>query len=178
MTCKSAIDASLEHLRPWMPWAHAEPSPLEVIAERLATFERDFVTGRDWVYACFAADGRTMLGGAGLHPRRGPGILEIGYWLRPTVLGRGFATEAAAALTRCAVERHRVGSVEIRCDPENRASARVPERLGYRLRERLSGVDTTHDGQARDTLVWELKAEEVTPEWAAAHPVVYEDEEG
>ena len=26
---KEAIDSSLEHLRPWMPWAHAEPTTLE-----------------------------------------------------------------------------------------------------------------------------------------------------
>jgi hypothetical protein len=35
---KRAIDSSLEHLRPWMPWAWDEPSPLEEIAARLACF--------------------------------------------------------------------------------------------------------------------------------------------
>jgi RimJ/RimL family protein N-acetyltransferase len=175
--CKVAIDASLDALRPWIPWAHAEPSTPEAIEARLAGFEREFETGLDWKYGCFAADGRGTLGGAGLHPRQGPGILEVGYWLRPTATGHGYATEMAAALTRCAVERHGIGKVEIRVDPENRASARIPERLGFRLRERLVGNAKTHDGKARDTLVWELRTDEVTPDWAPAYPVVYDDEE-
>ena len=175
--CKEAIDASLEQLRPWIPWAHAEPSTLEVVEARLAGFERDFAAGLDWRYGCFTADGRAILGGAGLHPRQGPGILEVGYWLRSTATGRGYATEMAAALTRCAVERHGIGAVEIRVDPENRASVRVPERLGFRLRERLVGNTKTHDGRPRDTLVWELRADEVTPGWAPAYPVVWDEEE-
>jgi RimJ/RimL family protein N-acetyltransferase len=175
--CKEAIDSSLEQLKPWIPWAHAEPSTLEVVEARLAAFEHDFAAGRDWRYGCFTADERVTLGGAGLHPRQGPGILEVGYWLRPTATGLGYATEAAAALTRCAVERHAIEKVEIRCDPENRASVRIPERLGFRLRERLAANALTHDGRPRDTLVWELRANEVTPDWAQAYPVAYEEEE-
>jgi RimJ/RimL family protein N-acetyltransferase len=96
----------------------------------------------------------------------------------PRLLLRSWrATEAAAALTRCALERHAIEKVEIRCDPENRASVRIPERLGFRLRERLAGHAMTHDGRPRDTLVWEFRAGEVTPDWAQAYPVVYEEEE-
>ena len=175
--CKEAIDASLEQLRPWIPWSRAEPSPLEVVEVRLAGFEQDFTAGRDWKYGCFTADERALLGGAGLHPRQGPGILEVGYWLRPTATGLGYATEAAAALTRCAVERHAIEKVEIRCDPENLASARIPQRLGFRLRERLTANALTHDGRPRDTLVWELRASDVTPDWAQSYPVVYEEGE-
>ncbi len=174
---KDALDASLEQLRPWIPCSHAEPSTLEVTEARLAGFELDFIAGTDWRYGCFAPDEGVVLGGAGLHPRQGPGILEIGYWIHSNAVGRGYATEAAAALTRCAVERHDIATVEIRCDPENHASARIPERLGFRCRERLMGNAKTHDGRPRDTLVWELRADEVTPEWANAHPVVYEREE-
>jgi RimJ/RimL family protein N-acetyltransferase len=174
---KEALDSSLERLRPWLPWSHAEPSTLEVIEERLAGFERDFVAGADWRYGCFAPGEEIVLGGAGLHPRQGPGILEVGYWIRSSAVGRGYATEAAAALTRCAIERHGVATVEIRCDPGNLASARIPRRLGFRCRERLAGAAKTHDGRPRDMLVWELRAAEVTPEWAGAHPVVFEPEE-
>ena len=175
--CKDALDSSLDHLRPWLPWTHTEPSALEVIEERLAKFERNFVAGTDWLFGCFTPDERTVLGGAGLHPRQGPGILEVGYWIRSSAVRRGYATEAAAALTRCAIERHGIATVEIRCDPENVVSARIPQRLGFRFRERLVGSARTHDGHPRDSMVWELRAAELTPEFAAAHPVTYEDEE-
>ena len=34
-----------------------------------------------------------------------------------------------------------------------------------------------HDGQPRDTMVWELRADELAPQFAATYPVEYEDEE-
>ena len=35
---KEAIDSSLEHLRPWMPWAHQEPQTLEQKMELIRRF--------------------------------------------------------------------------------------------------------------------------------------------
>ena len=39
---KEALDSSLDHLRPWMPWARDELSTLDDISVRLARFARDF----------------------------------------------------------------------------------------------------------------------------------------
>ena len=153
---KEAIEASLDHLRPWMPWAAAEPSPVEVIAERLAGFRTRYVEGADFPFAIFTPDRSRVLGGAGLHRRRGPRALEIGYWVRHDAVGRGLASEAAAVLTRAAFELHDVEWVEIRCDPANVPSAAVPRRLGYRLATRLVGNATKPTGEPRDTLVWQL----------------------
>ena len=76
-----------------------------------------------------------MLGGSGLHPRIGPGALEIGYWMRADAVGQGYATESTAALTRVAFEVADVERVEIHCSTENHASAAIPRKLGYSLRE-------------------------------------------
>ena len=69
----------------------------------------------------------------------GPEALEIGYWIRADAVGQGYATESTAALTRVAFEVVDVERVEIRCVPENRASAAIPRKLGYSLSE--SGDD-------------------------------------
>ena len=53
-----AVTASLEHLRPWMPWAHAEPEELEAKVQRLRGFRARFDTDQDYVYAIFSADER------------------------------------------------------------------------------------------------------------------------
>lgn len=151
---KAAIDRNLDRLRPWVPWAVHEPSPLEAIAQRLAGFRADFDAGRDWVYGIFAPDGRTVLGGTGLHPRIGPGGLEIGYWLDAAATGHGLATEAAAALTDLALALPGITRVEIRCDPANAASAAVPRRLGYAHVETLAAATTGPDGAPRDLMVW------------------------
>lgn len=136
---KEAIDSSLDHLRPWMPWARHEPQTLAEKVELLREFRGQFDLGADSVYAIFDAVEERVLGGTGLHPRVGADGLEIGYWIRADAVGRGYATEATAALTRVAFEVAVVGRVEIRCAPANRASAAIPSKLGYALRE--SGED-------------------------------------
>ena len=174
---KQAIDASLEHLRPWMPWARREPSPVEVVEARLAAFRLSFMNGLDWVCGIFPHDQSRVLGGAGLHTRQGPGILEVGYWVRADAVRQGFATEAAAALLRCAVERHGIAKIEIRCDPGNTTSARIPRRLGFRFRERVVAPDPAEADAVRELDVFEIEAGEITSKWLAAHPVTYETEE-
>jgi RimJ/RimL family protein N-acetyltransferase len=50
---KAALDSSLEHLRPWMPWANQEPSTITALEARLAGFAEDFRQGRDFIYGIF-----------------------------------------------------------------------------------------------------------------------------
>src|SRR6185437_14870829 len=64
-----AIDASLDHLRPWMPWAEAEPTTLEQKRQLLTRFAEDFARGDDAVFGIFEPDERRVVGGTGLHPR-------------------------------------------------------------------------------------------------------------
>ena len=128
---KDAIDSSLDHLRAWIPWARHEPQTLAQKVELLREFRGQFDLGADSVYGIFDAGEERVLGGTGLHPRIGPGGLEIGYWIRADAAGRGFATESTAALTRVAFEVAGVERVEIRCAPENLASAAIPRKLGY-----------------------------------------------
>ena len=139
---KDAVDSSLEHLRPWMPWAVDEPQTLDEKVELLRSFRGRFDAGTDFVYGVFDPDESRALGGTGLHPRGGGGAaLEIGYWIRADALRRGLATELSAALTRVGFEVCGVERMEIHVDPRNEASARIPRRLGYveegTLRRRL-----------------------------------------
>lgn len=157
---KAAIDANLLHLRPWMPWAHDEPSPPDVVEARVRRFADSFARGDDWIYALVSPDGRRVLGGSGLHPRIGPHGLEIGYWLDAAHTGRGLASEAAAALTLVAFGLPQVDVVEIRCDPLNLASAAIPRRLGFRLAEILAADTPASGGEPRDTMVWRISRDE------------------
>jgi len=63
---QSAIAESLEHLLPWMPWAHDEPEPLQAKVERLRRFRGMFDLGQDFVYAILDRDEARLLGGTGL----------------------------------------------------------------------------------------------------------------
>jgi RimJ/RimL family protein N-acetyltransferase len=140
---KEALDSSLEHLQPFMDWAHEEPQPVEAKAELLRAFRALFDTGASFVMGIFDRAEDQVLGGTGLHPRIGPGGLEIGYWVRASATRQGIATEASAALTRVGFEVCEADRVEIRIEPRNTASFGVPRKLGFleeaTLRRRLPG---------------------------------------
>jgi RimJ/RimL family protein N-acetyltransferase len=169
---KEAVDSSLDHLRPWMPWAASEPEPLEAKVALLRQFRGWFDLGQNFVYGAFTRDGSAVVGGTGLHTRVGDDALEIGYWIRASRVGEGLATELSAALTRVAFELCQVDRVEIRVDPANERSARIPPKLGYRvearLRRRLPGGA---GGEPRDTIVFTLFRDELAGSPAAAVPI-------
>jgi RimJ/RimL family protein N-acetyltransferase len=155
---KEAVDASLEHLRPWMPWAAHEPQTLDEKVELLRRFRGLFDRDEDFVYAIFSRDEAQVVGGSGLHTRVGEGALEIGYWIRAGATGRGFATEATAALTRVAFELCGVDRVEIHVEPSNEPSLAVPRKLGFTEEATLPRRLLAGDGDRRDSVVFTLFA--------------------
>jgi RimJ/RimL family protein N-acetyltransferase len=169
---KAALDRSVDHLQPWIPWTVAEPAPLPGIEARLERFAADFEVAREWLYGIFPPEEGELLGGIGLYPRAASGRVpyefadrvEIGYWLRPDVTGRGYATEATRAILGAAVLLHGVTCVEIRCDPRNERSAAVPRRLGFRHTCTLTEPPAAEGGQAVETMVWEYPAAASPPD--------------
>jgi RimJ/RimL family protein N-acetyltransferase len=161
---KEAIDSSLEHLQPWMPWAHGEPQTLEEKIELVKLFRANFDTGENFTYGIFAADESEVLGGTGLHPRVGPGGLEIGYWIRASSARQGIATESTAALTRVGFGVCEADRVEIRIEPRNAASQGVPRKLGFveeaTLRRRLPGGE---GAPLRDVTILTMFREDFDP---------------
>ncbi len=87
----------------------------------------------------------------------GDGCLEIGYWIRSDRTGRGYATETTHALARIAHGLDGIERVIVCCDPENHASRRIPERLGFTLVEHRVGDTEGPDGEPRDTVEFELR---------------------
>jgi len=141
---RAALEASDAHLRPFTPWVIDGRVPGLSLEDRLARHAADFAAGVEWVYGLFSPDGRGVLGGSGLYPRVGPDAVEVGYWLAVGHTGRGLATRAAAALTRLAFDAPTIDRVEIHCDRLNTASARVPERLGFRIADTTAPPGKAH----------------------------------
>jgi RimJ/RimL family protein N-acetyltransferase len=127
----TAVRESLEHLRPWFPWAAESPT---LSAERgfLGTTIGQWDAGKAFAYGIFDSAERALLGTIGLR-RQAEDAWDVGYWLHVDHTGRGIATTAAATLTGVAMEHLRAERVEIHCDRANEASAKVATRLGYRL---------------------------------------------
>jgi RimJ/RimL family protein N-acetyltransferase len=158
---KEAIDASLEHLRPWMPWAQHEPEDLQKKIDRIRVWRGYFDLGQDFIYGIFDKAQTRLLGGTGLHTRAGEDAREIGYWIHADFINQGLATEASAALTRVAFEIDQVQRVEIHCDPQNVRSASVPRKLGYTLEGTLRQRSGPFSGGSFvDSMIWSLLKDE------------------
>jgi RimJ/RimL family protein N-acetyltransferase len=96
-----------------------------------------------WVQ--FTVEGRTeggIVGDVGLSPADGePGVIKVGYTIDPRFQGRGYATEAVAALVAYAFEALEADVVRAYAGAENAPSIRVMEKVGMQLMERFQGQD-------------------------------------
>jgi RimJ/RimL family protein N-acetyltransferase len=154
-----SVAESVEHLKPWMPWAYAEPEPFEAKVERVKKFRGMFDLQQDYIYGIFNQEETRLLGGTGLHTRLGNEQLEIGYWIHKDFTNQGLVTESSAALVKVAFEIIHIHRLEIHCDPRNLTSAAIPRKLGF-----------THEGTLRsktrfldhwiDSMIWGLLEDE------------------
>ena len=157
---------NVEHLKPWMPWAHNEPEPFEEKEKRMQRLRGMFDLQQDYTYGIFNREETKLLGGTGLHTRLGENELEIGYWMHKDHLNKGLVTESTSALIKVAFEVIHVHRIEIHCDPTNLASAAIPKKLGF-----------THEGTLRqktlfldhwsDSMIWGLLKDEYSSSPAA-----------
>ncbi|HUB27599.1 MAG TPA: GNAT family protein, partial [Tepidisphaeraceae bacterium] len=79
---------------------------------------------------------------------------EIGYWIRTSLAGGGYASEAVAALTRLAFDSFKAARVEIQTDELNTRSRRVAERAGFVLEGILRNQYHHRNGELRNACVY------------------------
>src|SRR5450432_4395900 len=160
---KEAVDSSLDHLLPWMPWAQFEPQTVEEKVELLRGFRGRFDLDQEYAYGVFARDESRLLGGSGLHRRADEGSLEIGYFIRSDAIRQGLATEVTAVLTRVGFEFCDLDRVDIKVDPANLPSLGVPRKLGFTEQVVLQGVlpPKREGGANRDAVLFTMRAAEL-----------------
>jgi RimJ/RimL family protein N-acetyltransferase len=168
----AVVGESLDHLRPWMPWATKEAADHRTQLARICESAELWETGTDYIYGIFAAavpDGPArgpggdsvadkdedgpLVGTIGLHRRTGEDTAEIGYWIAAGQTRRGYGTAAAGALTSVAVALPGVRQVQIHCDEANVASAAIPRKLGYRL-DRMEAHEPEAPGERGRRMIW------------------------
>lgn len=160
-----AVSTSVDHLRPWMPWASADPLR-PALAQFIAHAVEAFDKGEGFAYALWDDQASTIVGGAGLHPRPGPGRIEIGYWVRLGWLRRGIASAVSTVLASAAFALSGIEEVHIRCDAANFASAAVPRRLGFRLAQTVDH-EIHAPGEIGRSMEWVVSR----PDWVARSQV-------
>jgi len=128
----AAVQASLDTLEVWMPWAtrdYSAASARQWMTEARAAGRHGFVVR--------APDG-TVVGTCGLQRLDAAnGCVELGYWIGQDHTGHGYATRSARLAIGHAFGDLGMHRVEVCVAVSNVRSQRVAERLGAGLEGRL-----------------------------------------
>ncbi len=161
-----AVNASTDHLSPWMPWA--SPNQTEALSEQLVRqFRGRYLLAQDFVLAIVAPESSAgparLLGGTGFH-LRGGGLeareAEIGMWIRADAAGRGLGTEVLGMMIAWGFDAWPWQRLEWRCDGRNVASIRTAQKAGMVQEAVLRQVWAPEKASRRDTFIFAaLKAE-------------------
>lgn len=156
--CLRLVTESIEHLRPWMPWA--KPNQTVEETERLVRrFRAQYLLAENFVVGIFTPDGGRLLGGTGFHLREGPlssGCAEMGMFIRRSEAGQGLGTRVLVELVRWGFTEWPWVRLSWRCDQRNTPSTRVAEKAGLRLEGVLRGQQVPVGEGRRDTACYGL----------------------
>lgn len=162
----AAVSASLDHLRPWMPWATREAADRGNQLARVAEADHSWESGLGYIYSVLTAEQGTLVGEIAMHRREDDQSVELGYWIAAGQARRGYATLAADAMTSVALAMPGIVRVEIHCDAANTASAAVARKLGYRL-DRIEERRPEAPGESGRLMIWVLDRQEPARTWGA-----------
>lgn len=142
-----------------------EPCPVQSLpdCEHLAAERAD---NPDFWAVCLLATGE-LIGNLYLHLDQPTAwrSYELGYVFHPDHWGHGYASEAARALVSACFTDWGGRRVAAMCNPENRASWRLLERIGFRreghlLRNTAFSTDAAGNPLWQDTYLYAVLAEE------------------
>jgi [ribosomal protein S5]-alanine N-acetyltransferase len=119
------------------PYKVAPEYPLDVYKQffdyKINRF-RNFPSENDWEGIIIHKEDNIIMGDMGF--KGGPneeGIIDIGYSIVPRYQGKGYATEMGKAMVDWGLSHSNVKKVVATCNPDNFASIRVLEKIGFRI---------------------------------------------
>ena len=83
----------------------------------------------------------------------------ISYFIRKSARAKGYATEAAHAMTLLAFRNLNAKKLEIHCEDDNTASKKIPSALGYKLEYNRRGGFPRADGMLANLQTYSIFSE-------------------
>jgi len=128
-----AVSESIPELARYETWCHPGYTRDEA-AEYVTWWRKAWIEGSAFYFAIEEQGSGNFLGSCGLsdlckeHKRA-----ALGFWIRSSCTGRGYATDAARAVMRLGFEDLGLARIEVEIALDNVASRRVAEKLGCKL---------------------------------------------
>jgi RimJ/RimL family protein N-acetyltransferase len=112
----------------------ARRNTTDLVVRGIASLARAHTRGDKFVCGIWDRPAGTYLGEVGLYAiDRTTDTAEMGYWLRESARGQGYALEAVRLLAKQAFDDLGMRQIEAHIGQENTASRRVAERAGFEL---------------------------------------------
>ena len=144
---------SISELREYLwhlPWI-AEKQTLESAKERCCKAQENFSMATDFAYLVTEKSSGRPVGSVGLHrtdwnlPKT-----EVGYWVRSSETGKGYASESVKLVTAWALNVLHAKRIELITDEHNMGSRAVAERCGFQLEGIIRHIAKAPDGSLRN----------------------------
>jgi len=151
----AAVRESIPEVSRWLAWCHENYSLEEsrgfIAARELAS------QGDEWYsFAIFEKSSDVFIGGVGINfINRVHQFANLGYWIRTSAAGRGFATRATRLAAQFGFERLGLRRIEIVAAIDNIGSQRVAEKAGA-TRESVARQRLLIQGESHDAVVYSL----------------------
>ena len=159
------IDGFEDYVK-WLSWPDQKPTVMTV-EEDCRRHHADFILRNFIRYLIVDKETQQVLGRCGFPPLQSHWHIPqfgISYFLRKSFRGQGFATEASHALAVVAFKILRAQKVEIYCDSDNIASARIPQKLNFELEYTQKGGWLREDGSLAALQTYSLFSLEALPD--------------
>jgi len=151
----NAVRDSQPELKKWLSWA-AHPLTEENAEINVRKAYASWILRDNLRLSIFDKDSMRLLGSTGFHGIKwNAKRFEIGYWCRTPDCGRGYISEAVAAITEFAFSELGARRIEIHADTDNFPSIKIPLKLGFKSEAKLQGDHIQiHTGKLGDTLIF------------------------
>jgi [ribosomal protein S5]-alanine N-acetyltransferase len=150
-------ERSRDFLTPWEPVWPLDDLTRASFRYRVRRHAEEMARDEAYTFFVFRESDDRLLGGLSLgHVRRGVAqTATLGYWMGAPYAGQGYMSRAVRAVLDYAFKKQGFHRIEAACVPNNEASKRLLERLGF-TQEGYARAYLNINGQWRDHLLFAL----------------------
>lgn len=150
-------DGYVDYIK-WFNWSKTMPT-VEMLEEECRKHHADFILREYIRYLIIKKETNEIIGRCAFPPRQINWIIPqfgISYFTCKSQRSKGYATEAAHAMSLLAFRILQAKKLEIYCDAENIASTKIPLKLGFKLEYTQKGGWPRQDGQLAELQTYSI----------------------